>query len=72
VDDWMLVAVNARRHEFIRNAEVDQLIREARAVRPSPSRRLRAAVGRRLSAWGEKLQRGAMVSPLEWEKAPCG
>jgi hypothetical protein len=54
--EWLNVAVKARGRELYMNAEAHQLIQEALAHRQPAYRRWLAGLGRRLSAWGDRLQ----------------
>jgi hypothetical protein len=54
--EWLNVAVTARVRELYMNAEAKQLIDEALAGRQPIRRRWLAGLGRRLSAWGDRLQ----------------
>lgn len=54
--EWLTVAVKARGRELYMNAEAHQLVQEALANRQPARRRWLAGLGRRLSAWGDRLQ----------------
>jgi hypothetical protein len=56
--DWVVYVVQLKPGRNLSNAEAHRLIREAVHIRRTKSLRYRvlAGLGRRLSAWGERLQ----------------
>lgn len=74
--NWLEHATRIKEREFVRNAEEQQLIREAMAAHQKDDPfyyQTLAALGRRLSAWGEQLQeRYDHVSEMPLELPPLG
>jgi hypothetical protein len=65
--EWVTHVIQIKGREIIWNAEAYQLIQEAAAMRQQHGhlhRRAIAGLGRRLSAWGERLQNQSDAMPL--------